>query len=498
MRDWIRFWAQRTPDATAIVEGSNRTSTSYEQLDRAGRHVSSYLHHLGLRKGDRIALLLPTSIDMVLYYSAAVKLGIILVPLNYRLTARELATLLAQIRPALVVAAPTYQALVPSAYGYRLSSELLDHAKQHATNEVEDPQLVDDDPLFILYTSGSSGTPKGVLYTHGMLFWNSVNTSISLSLGSSSITVNCMPPFHTGGWNVLLTPILHAGGSVVLLPSFDVGQVLSCLERYRCTTFMAVPTMLRMLAEDAAFGSTDLSSIDYMIVGGEAMPLDLIEVYHARGIMIRQGYGMTEVGPNLTSLHHNDAIRKKGSIGKPNMYVQYSIVDDQGIAVGTGQRGELVFTGPIVTPGYWDDKDATAAAIRDGWLHTGDIATVDDEGDLYIVDRIKNMYISGGENVYPAEVETILAQYPAVAEVAVVGMADSRWGEVGCAYIVSRTSLSAEALTTYCKEHIASYKVPKHYRLVDTLPKTATGKIDRPLLKQWTLADDASDKQSQE
>ena len=248
---------------------------------------------------------------------------------------------------------------------------------------------------------------------------------------------------------------------------------------------MGVPTMLKMMADAEAFDAARFPDLHYIIVGGEPMPIPLIEKWDAKQVPIRQDYGMTEVGPNLTSLHQNDAIRKKGSIGRPNFYVEIRIVDERGQDVPVDTPGELLLRGPMVTPGYWRHPEATAKAIADGWFHTGDMVREDAENYIYVVDRIKNMFISGGENVYPAEIERVLVKHPAVSEAAVIGVSDEKWGEVGKAFIVCQPSEPAapETLTDYCRQHLAKYKIPKYFVFLAALPKNDTGKINRMALK---------------
>jgi fatty-acyl-CoA synthase len=343
-----------------------------------------------------------------------------------------------------------------------------------------------DLPLLLLYTSGTTGVPKGAIYSHKMLFWNSINTGFSWDLTVHDRTVNCLPLFHTGGWNVLLTPLLHRGGMSVLMKKFDADAFLHLLEQERCTLFMSVPTVLQMVSASPFFAATDLSAMRYVVVGGEPMPLPLIEVWQNRGIAVRQGYGMTEVGPNIFSLHHADAARKIGSIGRPNYYVQARLVDDDGNDVAEGETGELLVRGPMVTPGYWQKPEATQSAFTEGgWLCTGDVARRDEEGYYFIVDRKKNMYISGGENVYPAEVERVLLAHAAILEAVVVGVPDAHWGEVGKAFVVLKAAsrLDGEEIRSYCRERLAAYKVPKSVEFVEALPKNDAGKINRKILR---------------
>jgi len=305
---------------------------------------------------------------------------------------------------------------------------------------------------------------------------------MSLIVNTESRTVNCMPPFHTGGWNVLMTPFLHHGGYTCLMKFFDARVVLQLLEKEKATIFMGVPTMLKMMADLPEFVTADLSSLKYIIVGGEAMPIPLIEKWGKKGVPIRQGFGMTEVGPNLTSLHQDDAIRKKGSIGRPNFYVQTKILNDQNEICAAKEAGELLLKGPMVTPGYWQNETATQKAFKDGWFYTGDRVLQDEEGYLFVVDRIKNMYISGGENVYPAEVERILLTHPQVSEAVVIGVPDAKWGESGKAFIVKKAATSEQEIKDYCQSKLAKFKVPKYIVFLEKLPKNDTGKINRKAL----------------
>ncbi|TXF89149.1 long-chain fatty acid--CoA ligase [Neolewinella aurantiaca] len=514
--DWAARWAGYSPEAIAFTDGDTGEELTYGELNQGGMNlVVHFLSTLGLGHGDRIAILAENSLAYPLLFVAAQKAGFVLVPVNYRLSAHELAYILKDAAPALLIAEAQFSALAAAACQQSglnpecwLLEEVFNHAveatgavpplrRRAAGGEGEEPQrtsrqlgtprwptVSETDPIFILYTSGTTGFPKGALYTHRMLFWNSVNTALSLVINSESRTLNVMPPFHTGGWNVLVTPLLHRGGHTVLLRKFSAGGVLEWLEKSKSTVFMAVPTMLRMLTDDPAFATADLTSLRYIIVGGEPLPLPVIEQWHRRGIPIRQGFGMTEVGPNLFSLHQNDATRKIGSIGRPNFYVETRIVDENGRDCPANVSGELLLRGPMVTPGYWQNEAATQSAFQGEWFKTGDVVQRDEDGYFFVVGRLKEMYISGGENVYPAEIERWLEKHPEIAEVAVVGTEDEKWGEVGSAFVVPVPghSPSAESLGGYCREGLARFKVPKYFLLVTELPKNATGKIDRRAL----------------
>ena len=510
--DWAARWAVYRPDQPALREYETDRVLTYRELNHRGERLAHRLtDHYGLRKGDRIAILAENSLEQVLLFVAAQKTGCVLVPLNYRLAGPEIDYLLRNAAPRLLVYAAEFSETLAAAPGREhIAHEwsIADLGAYCASATTPTPpfpavDLTPDDPVFILYTSGTTGFPKGALYTHGMLFWNSVNTALSLIVTTESRTINCMPLFHTGGWNVLLTPFLHHGGYTVLLKKFDAATVLDLLQRERTTVFMGVPTMLKMIAELPAFAEARFPDLHYVIVGGEAMPIPLIEQWHERGVAIRQGYGMTEVGPNLTSLHQDDAIRKKGSIGRPNFYVETRIVDATGADVAPGDAGQLLLRGPMVTPGYWQQPEATAEALHDGWFHTGDRVRYDAEGYLYVVDRIKNMFISGGENVYPAEIERVLLEHPAVAEALVIGVPDERWGEVGRAFVVrvvdadirglpdsqagivgrEGAAVAEDELLDFCRQRLAKFKVPRYVTFLAELPKNATGKIDRGALR---------------
>jgi fatty-acyl-CoA synthase len=271
-----------------------------------------------------------------------------------------------------------------------------------------------------------------------------------------------------------------------MIKSFDPDLVLELLEREKATIWWAVPTMLKMMAESPVFDEVQLDRLRYFVVGGESMPVPLIEKWHKKGVLIRQGYGLTEVGPNVSSLDHRDAIRKKGSIGTMNFYYQARLVDEEFRDVKRGEIGELILKAPTVTPGYWRNVKATQDSMRGEWFHTGDLMIEDDEGYYFVVDRIKNMYISGGENVYPAEVEHILRSHPAIEDVSIVGVPDEKWGESGKAYVVLKghNTLTLDELVDFCREKLARYKIPKHLHVLKELPKNDAGKIDRKKLKQ--------------
>lgn len=494
--DWFDKWAGYAPDKVAVTQFETGDSLTYGQLDKLGGHIAQHFaEKYGLTKGDRIGILAENCLEYVVLLAAAQKSGIILVPLNYRLTPREVDFLISDSEPALLIVEDKFADKLEGSAAFEKVTHNLNLEKFSAlTREFMNsgkPAYISasvegDDAVLILYTSGTTAFPKGSVYTHRMMFWNSINTQLRLDVTSADRSVNMAPPFHTGNWNVLLTPFLHHGAFTVIMKNFDADTLLKVIHDYDLTIVWAVPTMLKMVADAESFETTDLEKVRYIVVGGEAMPIALIERWHSKGVPIRQGYGLTEVGPNVTSLNHQDAIRKAGSIGKPNFYYKWKLVDENGNTRAANEPGELLLKGPNVMPGYWRNPEATAETIVDGWFHTGDIMRFDEDGFLFVIDRIKNMYISGAENVYPAEVEYLLRSHPGLEAVAIIGVPDEKWGESGMAFVVAKPgqTLSQPAITGFCEGKLARYKIPKYVVMLNELPKNDAGKIDRKKLKE--------------
>ncbi len=497
--DWLGKRELLTPDRLALVAEATGSRYTYRQLnERANRLANALRHTFGIRKGDRMAVLAKNCVEYLDALFATGKLGAILVPLNWRLSVEELAYQLNDCTACVLLVGPEFaatghalRAQTPVAALIAFGDPRVDGAPQyddllaHATDEPVTEEIELDDPHIILYTSGTTGRPKGAVLPHRVLVWNSLNTNVGWELRGDDVSVIHTPLFHTGGINVLTIPLLHAGGTLVLMREWDPQRCLQLIERERVTVFFAVPTMFQQLLSMPNFVQTDFSSVRFFISGGAPCPVPLIEAYQARGIPFRQGYGLTEVSVNCFTLNPEDAIRKVGSVGRPIFHLDARVVDPVGQDVGPGEIGELWLRGPTVCAGYWNNLEATREAISDGWFHTGDLARLDDEGYYYIVDRKKDMFISGGENVYPAEVERTLYEHPAVLECAVIGVPDERWGEVGCAVIVVRvgTMLTPGEVVHHCQQQLARYKVPKHVLFVDELPRNSGGKVLKPLLR---------------
>lgn len=489
-KDWLSKWAVYSPHKIAAEEYESNRSLTYSSLNTNAIKLGALLRAWNLTKGDRVLVIAEHSLELITLFGAAQKIGIVIVPVNYRLAPAEIDFLIENCRPSLILYDKQFFQKVSMLKTARAThtetiEDIAGFIEKMVAKEIELAALDENDPLFILYTSGTTGFPKGAIYTHKMLFWNSQNTTMSLALTPADHTINCMPAFHTGGWNVLLTPMLHRGATVGIIKKFDADKILQLLEQQQSTVFMGVPTMLKMMMDSSAFNHVQLEKLRYFIVGGEALPHPVIERWHNKGISIRQGYGLTEAGPNLTSLHQDDAERKVGSIGKPNFYVEAALFDENMQEVQSGEIGEFCLRGEVVSPGYWQNEKATQETISNNWFRTGDLMKKDDEGYLYVVDRKKCMFISGGENVYPAEIERVLITAEGVSEVAVVGVPDEKWGEVGKAFLVMKEGHTVEGLQSFCCDKLAKFKVPKYYVAIDELPKNDSGKIDRKALKHF-------------
>ncbi|MBU0529697.1 long-chain fatty acid--CoA ligase [bacterium] len=488
--DCLQKWSKYTPNRLFLREYDRKIDWTYSDFNNRTNAFTRYLEKTNkIKKGDRIAVYSKNRSEYVLILLACIKLGAIIVPLNYRLTPRELDVLISDANPTLFIYESDFdktvaniKSITKSMRKIKIESTTPFLTDTLLTESITTEKIIsEDDIVMILYTAGTTGLPKGAIITHKMLFWNSINTSLRLDLTSADHTQSYAPFFHTGGWNVLFTPFLHHGASHTLLSKFDPDLILQLMEKEKTTLFFGVPTMLQMIADSPYFDKVDLSSVRYAIVGGAPMPIPLINIWHKKGIYIRQGYGLTEVGPNCFSLHHDDAIRKKGSIGFPNYYVETKIINDAGKECQPNEVGELWLKSPVVTPGYWNKPNETSTALTDGWFHTGDMVKVDDEDYVYVVDRKKNMFISGGENVYPAEVEAFIVTHPSVKEVAVIGVPDERWGEVGKAFIVqiAKSELADDDIINYCKGKLAKYKIPKYVSFIEELPRNEAGKINK-------------------
>ena len=504
--DWLARRAELSPARLALVDPERGERVTYREWNRRANRAARALAAAGVARGDRVAVLAENSIEVLDLLFACGKLGAVFVPLNWRLADRELARILAHARPRLLASDRALEARAaaltasgpgwaPIALADLVAGDLDGPAPAAVPLELSDPWVV-------CYTGGSSGTPKGVVQTHGSITWNAVNTVASWGIGAGDVGILSAPLFHTGGLHVLTTPLAHAGGTSILCRRFDPAQVLSLLAADPAPTLLfGVPTMFLRLVEHPSFPAANLSRLRLVISGGAPAPARLFAELFARGVAFRTGYGLTEAGPNNFWLPPELARAKPGAVGWPLLHIEARLVAGDGRVIdGPDEVGELQLRGPHVMAGYLDEEAATAAVLSPaGWLATGDLARRDGDGAYWIVGRAKEMFISGGENVYPPEVEDVLCDHPQVLEAAVIGAPDPEWGEVGIAFVALREPTSVPAgiaaeLARFSAGRLARYKLPRRFELVPELPRTGAGKIDRVDLRRRAalLTDPAS------
>jgi len=498
--------AALSPDKMAIIcEGR---SVTYRELNEGTNRCAHMLLKQGIRKGERVGLVLLNCVEFLEIYFACAKLGAILVPFNWRLAGPELAfqvndcgtrllvfhdSFLGSIEPVrrelrvdkgkflyLRSGNPELPACPDWAEDYRglVTSEPSDEP-------VPDIRVAFDDPLSIIYTSGVTGRPKGAVLSHGQTYFKNFQVGIYTGAGPDDVIVAQMPLFHSGGLFIVATPALCGGMTLVMRRGFDPDEFAADIVRYRGTIVFALTTMWRMILETGKLDRIDVSSVRCVVGGGERTPPGLIDELAKRGLYMQQGFGQTE-NSAMMLLPREDIFRKRGSIGRPGFFTDVWIAGPDGKPVPRGEIGEIVAQGPTVMSGYWNMPEATAKTIVDGVLHTGDLGYMDEEGFFYIVDRVKDMYRSGGENVYPAEVEKILITHPKISNAAIIGVPDEKWGETGMAVIVTdkAEALTKEEIYGHLDGKVAGFKYPRHIAVVDELPMTATMKVRKDELRQ--------------
>lgn len=495
--DWVGRWGRSFPKTEALVDiPANRRYTYGELRDDVHRMANFLASGLQVQRGDRVAVLALNRAEYITLFFATSRLGAILVPLNFRLAVDEFLYYLEDSAPKAFFFdrehAPVVAALKPKV---RISSFVcfddeekvgrgLPAAwKEFSADPPPEVPLAADDPQLIIYTSGTTGLPKGVVMSYGMITWNSINTNLGWGLRRGERTILHSALFYTAGWNVFTLPLFHTLGTSFLIQRFDADLVLDLIERERITVFFAVPTMFQMMIESPKFESTDFSSIWFMVSGGAPLTERIFETFRTKkGIHLWEGYGLTEVGPNNFM-----ANGKLKTVGHPMPHVDVRLIDGEDNEVAPGQEGELLLRGDHMCSGYWNKPEATAEALRDGWFHTGDLAKTDEDGHLSIVGRKKDMLISGGINIYPAEIERVIEIHPQVAAAAVIGVPDEKWGEVGKAVLELKpgASLTLEELQRFLGDRMAKYKIPKYMVIVDLLPRTvASAKVQKFILKE--------------
>jgi fatty-acyl-CoA synthase len=475
---WLRDRARLTPARVAIEYPGGEVT--YGELDERSDRLAATLLASGLRRGDRVATLTGNSPEHVVAFYACAKAGLMLTPLNWRLTPVELAYQLEDAEPAMLLAEEEHDELATATL-----AEARHAPERRRLGDLGDggPPATgasDDDGLLLVYTSGTTGKPKGAVLTHANCFWTNLGFDLATGVSGDDVVLQVLPQFHCGGWNVHALLAWWKGARVVLERSFEPERCLWLIAERRVTTIMGVPANYLFMSQAPGFDTADLTSLRRAVVGGAPMPETLLETWQRRGVDIVQGYGLTEAAPNVLCLPPEDARRKAGYAGKPYPYVRTALRDPASgeLVEGPGE-GELLVNGPNVFAGYWGNDEATQAVMEGDWLRTGDIAERDEEGYYRIRARLKELFISGGENVYPAEVESALSEHPAVADVAVVGVPDERWGEVGAAFVVRAggSTASADELREFCLRRLARYKVPKSFAFVEELPRSGMNKV---------------------
>ncbi|MEU9024739.1 long-chain fatty acid--CoA ligase [Actinomadura sp. NPDC048394] len=500
---WPARRAVMSPGRTAFVF-RDRPTTYGEVHDRTAR-LAARLRAAGVGKGDRVAYLGPNHPAFVETMFAAHVLGAIFVPLNFRLAAPEIDYMLGHSGASVLVYAPECAAVVRAA---EQAPGTVVAVGEPAAGELAyedwlasgDPSPIDtevslDDVACILYTSGTTGRPKGAMLTHGNLVWNCYNLLVGVDVAGDEVTLVSAPLFHVAALNQCLLPTFLKGGCSVIMPSWDVDECFDLIERHRVTWMFGVTAMFAALSQSPRWDGADLSSVRSLMSGGAPVPPALIHTYQERGLVFCQGYGLTETAPGATFLEAAESERKAGSAGVPVFFTGVRCVRTDLTDTAPGEPGEVIIKGPNVTPGYWNAPDATRSAFTDdGWFRSGDLAHVDAEGYFYIVDRVKDMFISGGENVYPAEVEAAIFEHPAVTEAAVVGVPDTRWGEVGRAFVITApgAALDLAELRSFLGTRLAKYKIPVYLDVVDDLPRTGSNKVQKARLRAIPLSPPAS------
>jgi fatty-acyl-CoA synthase len=498
---WLAAQLSRNPDGIAIVDGRSGARATYREAEDRAARLAAALRASGVRQGDRVALLSTNNPDLLIVLFAVAKLGAITVPLNFRLAPEELAYILGDSGAALVLASadvvPLARDAVAATDGTVDRIVVIGDGEAGGHESLADfvgavaplarPVPADaDDVCLLMYTSGTTGRPKGAMLTHGNITWNAINmVGAGDGLRRSDVTLSVAPLFHIGALGIYSLPLLYLGGTVVTIDRFDPALTLELMDREGVTVQFLVPTMWNAVMRCPQIAEFDASRIRWVMTGGAPCPLPVISFFTERGWPFLEGFGLTETSPTCTVMDSRRVLDKAGSVGRPLRHVECRVTADDGSDVADGEPGELLVRGPHVFAGYWRLPDATASALAGGWFHTGDIAVRDDEGFHTIVDRKKDMIITGGENVYPVEVERVLTGMPGIADVAVIGVPDETWGERVLAVVVPEPggTVDADDVIAFCRSRLAHYKCPRRVEVVEQIPRNATGKIVKGSLR---------------
>lgn len=496
--DWLEKRAQLTPHRIGLVEMASSREVTFTAWNDEATRTANFLADLGVVRGDRVSIHAANCIEYLDVLFACGKLGAILHNLNWRLAPGEVRALIDDAEPKVLIYSAEWRERIdglrdsPGSVEHIVAIGEPAHPKDHLLAERDDypptlarrPRMTMDDPWAIYYTGGTTGSPKGAILTHGNMTWNSVNTLSSWGLTAAHCAPLQLPLFHVGGPNIFMLPLVHVGGKTILCREFDIEQTFDLITGGAVTHYVGVPTMYLMMQQHPRWKDADFSNLELVISGGAPCPLPVMKAFWKRGVDFKMGYGLTEASGNNFWVQPGHARKKPGSVGVPLFHIDMKIVAESGERCGAGEAGELCIRGPHVTPGYWRKPEATAEILRHGWLHTGDLAEMDADGYFRIIGRSKDMFISGGENVYPAEVESVMHDHDAVAEAALVGVPHEKWGEVGRAFLVLEegASLTVEEFLAFLGERLARFKVPHDVVFLDELPRTAIGKLDKKRL----------------
>jgi len=499
---WVQRWSEMHPKRPAIIFEGN--TFSYSDLHRRANQSSCWLQSIGIEKGDRVAVMLHNCPEFIELYLACSRLGAIFVPINFRVAGPELEYFLRSCRPRLFVFGIQFEEIVrtfdlnnclppmllaclggqtenPVSRDYTSETAVFQDQKPFLTRSLgpADPE----EPQVIMYTSGTTGQPKGAVLTHRKTFFNCLNADLFFNLNFNDIMLIILPLYHSGGLFIQASPILYKGSTMIIHPKFDPVKTFQDIRQFRVTKFLGVPTVYKALLAVDPKVKKDLSSLKVCAIGGEKTTPELLLESKEAGMALRQIMGQTETSILLWA-SEEESLNRPGTVGRPVFHAEVNIIDRDGKPVEPGDVGEIVVRGSIMMKEYWQDPIRTEKTVKGGWLHTGDLARIDEAGYFYLVDRADDMYISGGENVYPAEVERVIRVHPDIEEIAVIGVADEKWGQVGRAFTILKpgADLTAEDVITFCNGRLAKYKWPKEVTFCKEFPRTSLGKVRKKLL----------------
>ena len=503
--------ASNHPDRIAIISEEKRIS--YEIFNQRVNQLAQAMRRNGLKKGDRVALMFFNTHHFAEVYFATIKMGALITPVNFRFVGEEIEYIVNNSEASFFFFAKDFQQTISSIqdklntvkYFIGVDIKKMDFAHDYESflslGVADEPkvEILENDPCQIMYTSGTTGKPKGAVITHGNIFWNLINTILARDHSPGEISLIIGPLYHTAALNNHFTVQVALGGTSIMIKKFEPETVLRHIEKEKANVISGSPAMFNLLLQYLKLDQFDTRSITKCTAGSAILPREikerLLKVFpESNGVY--DLYGCTEASPTITTLKGKDSFRKHGSVGIPAPFLQARVVNDEGMPLPPNHVGELVCRGPNVMQGYYKNTEATKEAIKDEWLYTGDLATVDEDGYFYIVDRKKDMIVSGGENIYPREIEEVLFRHPAIADVAVVGIPDSIWGESVKAFVVTKAgeTVTEKEVIDFCKKHLASYKKPKQIAFISTIPRNPSGKVLKRILKSESKKDNSQSK----